>query len=220
MCFQIHLGLKDIRLVCLTFSIQTDKVGFSKVFLEFLVVEVILRISATIPPVTDMTSFVLLPTMSVEFVVTIKALFAKSAFRMTFEAGLVDCTWIVIAKSFVLAEFGVREKLVLMGKDFLVPSTKITHHLFVRFDMAMEIRPTQASHVTIFIGTVISQEKNGVLEDDILFILDTQVLIDLDEIGVGKFLKPLLGIVGEYHKRGLCLEFHVSPILVKSRHRG
>lgn len=73
--------------------------------------------------------------------------------------------------------------------------------------MAMQIRPSKASNITIFVGTIIPQKKNCVFENNILFIFDTQVLVNLDKIGVVKILKAFLSIIGEYHKRRFCLEF-------------
>lgn len=76
---------------------------FGEMLLELLVVQVILRIPATIPPVANMTSLMFLPAMGVQLIVAVKPLLAKSALGVTFEAGLVDSTWVVIAESLMFS---------------------------------------------------------------------------------------------------------------------
>src|ERR1700761_3735804 len=98
MCFQVHFRLEDICLVCLTFSVHTNKVLFCKVFLQFLVVEIILWISTSVSSIADVTSFVLLSTVGIEFVIPIEPLFAKAAFGMAFESRLVDSTRIIVSE--------------------------------------------------------------------------------------------------------------------------
>lgn len=215
MCFEVHLRLKNVRLIRLAFGIQADKMSIGKVLLEFLVIEVVLRIAAAVPSITDMTSLMPLPTMSIEFVVPIKSLFAESTVWMALEARLVDCTWVIITKSLMLAEFCISKQFVFMGEDLLVSGTEITHHFLVRLDVAVEIGPSQASYIAVFIRTVVSQEKDRIFEDDILFVFDTQVVVNLDKVGVGEILEPLLGIVGKYHKWRLCLDLYVNSILVE-----
>ena len=45
---------------------------------------------------------------------------------MALETTLVNCPWIIIAKSLVLSEFAEREKLMFMSEDLLISRTKIT----------------------------------------------------------------------------------------------
>ena len=71
--------------------------GVSKVLLELGIVQVVLWITAAIPPITNMAPLVSLSTVCVELVVAIKPLFAESALRMPLESRLIDCTWIIIS---------------------------------------------------------------------------------------------------------------------------
>jgi hypothetical protein len=98
---------------------------FFEMDLERVVVHVVLLLSATIPPVAYVTAFVLVSAVCVQLVVSIEALPTKTALRMAFEAALVDGTGVVVAELLVLAEFGRREELMLVGEDFLVARAKV-----------------------------------------------------------------------------------------------
>ena len=128
-------------------------------FLEFLVVQVILWISATVTPVANMTPFVLFSAVSVELVVAIEALSAKITFWMSLEARLVDCTRIVITKFLVSAEFTKGKELVFVGENFLVASAEVAHHFaMLSPDMTMEVGPAVACLIAVLVGTVVSKE--------------------------------------------------------------
>ena len=60
--------------------------SFGKVLFKFLIIEVILWIASTIPPITDMASLMLLSAVIIEFVVAIESLLAKLTFGMALEA--------------------------------------------------------------------------------------------------------------------------------------
>lgn len=91
--------------------------------LKLLIVEIILRVTSTISPITDVTSLVLLSTMIVKLVVTVKSLLTKTTFRMSFEARLIYRARVVITIFFVFSQFAKREKFVLVGEDLLVSGT-------------------------------------------------------------------------------------------------
>ncbi len=76
---------------------------------------------------------------------------------MALETTLVNCPWIIIAKSLVLSELAEREKLMFMGKNFLVSRTQIAHDLMMHtFDVSMKIGPSQASNIATGIGAIVS----------------------------------------------------------------
>lgn len=95
---------------------------------------------------------------------------------------------------------------MLMGEDLLVACAQITHDLAMPgFDMTMQVRPSQAGNVTIFVRTVIPQKQDCILQDFVFFIFDAQVLINFDKVLVFKLLKLLLGLVCEDNVRGFSL---------------
>jgi hypothetical protein len=63
----------------------------------------------------------LVSTVSVQLVVAVKPLPTESAFRMTLEARLIDGSWVIISKLFMLLEAVWRKKLMLMSENFLIP---------------------------------------------------------------------------------------------------
>lgn len=94
--------------------------------------------AAVVPSITDMALLVLLPTMGVQFIVTVESLATKATFRMPFESGLIDGSGVVISKLFVLSKFPGCEQLMFVGEHFLVAGAKITHDLAVLgLDMSM-----------------------------------------------------------------------------------
>ena len=159
MSFQVHLRFEYIGLICLALCIQTDKVDICKMLLQFLIVSVVLRLSTCVASIADVTPFMLLSTMKVQFVVSVETLSAEAAFWMPLEARLINSSWIVVTELLMLPQFAKREQLVLVGEDFLMASTEITHHLGMnRFDMTVEIWPSEASNIAVLVGTVVSQK--------------------------------------------------------------
>lgn len=100
---------------------------FSKVLLQLLIIEIVLRISTTVPTVADMTPLMLLTAMCVKLVVTVEAFLTKSAFRMALEARLIYCTWLVVASGFVPPKLCKGKRLVLMSKHLLVTDAQVAH---------------------------------------------------------------------------------------------
>ena len=75
---------------------------FAEVSFECIIVDKVLRVAAFIPSITNMTPLVLVSAVSIQLVVTIESLPAKSTFGMTFEASLIGCTRVVIAEFLML----------------------------------------------------------------------------------------------------------------------
>ena len=63
---------------------------------------------------------------------------------------------------------------MFMREDFLVSRTKITHDFAVfRLDMPMEVWPAETCYITLFVRTVVAEQKYGILEYNFLLIFDT-----------------------------------------------
>jgi hypothetical protein len=98
---------------------------FTEVYFERVIVDIVLLLSVLVPAVADVTTFVLVSTMCIQFVVSIEALSTKPAFRVSLETALVDRTGIVITKLLMLLQVGPCEKLVFVGEDFLISCAEI-----------------------------------------------------------------------------------------------
>jgi hypothetical protein len=57
-----------------------------EVLFQHLVIQVVLRMAAVVPSITDMTLLVIFPAMCVQLIVPIESLPAKATFWMPFEA--------------------------------------------------------------------------------------------------------------------------------------
>lgn len=116
---------------------------FFKVLLQHLIIQVILHLATWISPVADMAPFMFLPTVLIEFIVTIESFATKAAFWMAPKTTLVNGPWVVISKLLMPPEFSEREKFVLVGKDLLVAGAEVTHHFAMALlHMAMQVRPS------------------------------------------------------------------------------
>jgi hypothetical protein len=220
MSFQIHLRLEDIGLVGLTLCIKTYKMCFFEMLLQHLVIQVVLHLAARISPVADVASFVFLSAMLIELIVTIESLAAKATFWMTLESALVNSSWVVVTKFFMPPKLPIRKQIMLMSKDFLVASTQITKHFAVLlFDVAVQVRPSQACNIAVLIWTIVSEEENGVFKDDVFFVLDPKVHVQSHKIRLGKLFISLRSIVGKDHIRcfrlgqvSFCIESSGLPL--------
>lgn len=103
MCLEIHFRIKDDKLLLQALAVRTEEMVLSEVHLERIVVDVILLLStASFAPIANVTAFVLVPAMRVEFVVSVESLPAKAAFRMALETALIDGAGVVVAELLVL----------------------------------------------------------------------------------------------------------------------
>lgn len=114
-----------------------------KVIFKGIVVDVVLLLAVARPSIANVTPFMPVTTMSIQFVVSIEPLAAKATFRMSFETTLIDSPGNVIAVFFMSSQFCVGEELMLMRKHFFIPRAEITHSLsMLSFDMSMKVRPS------------------------------------------------------------------------------
>jgi hypothetical protein len=71
---------------------------FSEVDLQRVIIGVVLMLSRSIPTVTDVTPFMLIPTVFVELVITVEALSTKAAFWVSLKSTLFCTAWLVVAE--------------------------------------------------------------------------------------------------------------------------
>jgi hypothetical protein len=99
----------------------------SKVLLQGVVIQIVLRL-AWIQSIAYVTSFMLLSTMGVQFVVAVEMSPAKSAFWMSTKTTLIGSARFIVALFFMSLQLLFREQLMLMRKDFFIPRAEVAHH--------------------------------------------------------------------------------------------
>ena len=82
-------------------------------------------LTSTVPTIADVASLMLVAAMCIELVIAVKTLTTETTLRMAFETRLIHGARVVISVLFVLAEFGLSEKLMLVGEDLFVPRAEI-----------------------------------------------------------------------------------------------
>ena len=131
MRLQIHFRLEDDELLLQAFLIGAHEMVTPKVLLQRTVIDVILLLAAPTPSIADMTSFMFVPTVNVQLIVSIESLSTETAFRMPLETALVDSARMIISEFLMLAQLLRGEELMLMGEDFLISRAQIAQDLVV-----------------------------------------------------------------------------------------
>jgi hypothetical protein len=72
--------------------------------------------------------------------------------------------------------------------------------------MSMEVWPAETGYITIFVWTVVAEQKYGILVDNFLLVFDTQVLVYLGEFVVLKGFVTLRRIICKDDKTCLSLK--------------
>lgn len=94
-----------------------------------------------------------------------------------------------------------------MCKDLLIRRAKIAQLFMMNIlHMLMKAWPTPASNVTVCSRTVVAKEQNCVIMNLLLLVDDAQDVISLLEVGIGKVLIALIGIVCEDNIFCFCLQ--------------
>jgi hypothetical protein len=202
MCLQVHLRVEYGKLLLQALSVRAQEVVFPKVHLKGIVVDVVLLLPAPIvSSIADVTALVLVPTMRVKLVVSVKSLATEATFRVSLEAALIDRSGVIVAKLLMLPQLGIGEQLVLVGEDFLVSGAEITRmyqlasndtgispgwemqghipHCFVVrcLNMAMQIRPPQTGNVALAVGAVVLQQQPRIVEDACILKMYAEVVV-------------------------------------------
>jgi hypothetical protein len=101
MCLEVHLGLENHELLLQASLVQAEKMIASKVLFQRVIVNVVLRLAASAPSITDMATLVLVSAVSIQLVVAVEPYVTESAFRVALEPTLVDGARSVVPESFM-----------------------------------------------------------------------------------------------------------------------
>lgn len=193
----VQLGLEDDKLLLQASAVRAQEVVLLEVFLQLFIVEEVVGLSR-ISSVAEEASLVLHAAVLKQLVVVVEALAAEAAERVALETRLVSGAGLVVAVAHVLLQLLIAKELMLVGEDLLVASAEIAHALVVRrLDVPVEIGPAQAGKVAGLVGTVVSQQEDGVANNVLVCVLDADVGVGGGEVLVGVVFESLLGIVGE-----------------------
>jgi hypothetical protein len=103
MSFHVHLRLENNKLLLQTLLVQAQEMIFLEVILERIIVNIILLLASGGLSITNMTSFVAITTVSVQFIVAIEPLTAETTLGVTFETALINGSGNVVSVLLVLA---------------------------------------------------------------------------------------------------------------------
>lgn len=126
MGLQIHLRLKHDELLFQALLVQAKEVVFLEVILQRIVVDVVLLLAMSGSSIADVASLMPVTAVSIQFVISVKSLATETALWVTSETTLVNGTWDVVSVFLVFPQFRHGKEFMLVGKDLLVSSTKIT----------------------------------------------------------------------------------------------
>jgi len=79
---EIHFRVEDDELFLLAFLVQAREVIFAEMLLKRIIVDIVLRVVAASPSVTQMAPLVTFSAMSKQLVISIESLSTKAAFRV------------------------------------------------------------------------------------------------------------------------------------------
>lgn len=193
----VQLRLEDDKLLLQASAVRAQEVVLLEMLLQLFVVEEVVGLSR-ISSVAEEASLVLHAAVLKQLVVVIEALATEAAERVALETRLVSGAGLVVAVAHVLLQLLIAEELMLVGEDLLVTSAEIAHALVVRrLDVPVEVGPAQAGKVAGLVGTVVSQQEDGVADNVLVCVLDADVGVGGGEVLVGVVFESLLGIVGE-----------------------
>jgi lysylphosphatidylglycerol synthetase-like protein (DUF2156 family) len=142
MSLQIHFRVEDDKLLLQALLIRADEMVFSEMHLEGVVIDIVLRVSATIAAITQVAAFVAVTAMREQFIIAVEALTTETTLGMTLETRLILGARDVVSMLFVPTQVLDGEEIVFMGKDLFVAGAEIAH-LFVvdTLDVTVQIWP-------------------------------------------------------------------------------
>lgn len=144
MRLEIHFGIEYNKLLVQTLLIRTCEMVFTKMNVQGVVIDIVLRIAASSSPVADVAPLMLVSAMGKELVVAVEALAAKATFGVPLEATLINCSRIVVAVLFMFAKLCKGKEFMLVRKDFLVSRAEIT-----RLISCILVRKNEETHQSI-----------------------------------------------------------------------
>lgn len=200
MGFEIHLRLKYDKFLLKTFPVIADEVVLLEMFLQRIIVHVVMWLSR-VSPIAKEASLMLVAAMFVQLVAIVESGAAETAERMAPETRLICRTWLVISMAHVLRELLIRKHVMLVCKDFLVPSAEVAHLLVVGgTDMAMEVWPSETGEVAFGIWTIVSKQKNGVAHYVFTGVSNSDVVVGTGDFGGSVLFVTFRSIVGKDDK--------------------
>lgn len=187
---------------------------FLEVLFQCIVVQIVMGLPR-VPPIADETPLVLVSAMLVQFVAVVESLPTEAAQWMALETCLRDIARLVVSMRHMIVQCLICEKLMLVCKHFFIPCTEITHLLVMCGSyVSVEIWPAQGGHVTRHIWTIVPEQKHSITDNIFVRITNANVLVCAADIGTSVGLEALLGVVGEYYKRGWCSTVWAVFVLV------
>lgn len=203
MSLQIHLRVEYHELLLLALGVEAGMMIFVEMPLQRVVVLVVLRILAAGPSIAQMASLVLLSAVRVELVVAIESPPTEAALRMALEPALIDRAGVIVTELLVFPQLILREELMLVREDLLVPRAQVAHYPLMRApNMAMQVRPAHARDIARRVRAVVPEQEEGIFEDLGLLVCDAQIVVLLEEVGRFVLLVSLLILICEDHRRG------------------
>lgn len=136
---------------------------------------------------------------------------------MPFESSLVNGTRFVITLAHVFAELLIREHLMLVCEHLFVPGAEVAHLFMVHgADMTMQIWPAEAGEIAVAIGTVVSEEENGIAHNVFTGVSDPDIIVGTRDLRVLVLFETFAGVIRKNHKwRGslgiLCVSSTCPP---------
>jgi hypothetical protein len=142
MSLQVHFRIEDDKLLLQALLIRADEMVLSEMHLDSIVIDIVLRVSATITAITQVTTLVAVTAMREQLIIAVEALTTEATLGMALETGLVLGTRDVVSVLFVPTQVLDGEEVVFVGKDLFVAGAQITHLLVVdTLDVTVQIGP-------------------------------------------------------------------------------
>lgn len=214
--FQVHGGIEDDELLLHALGVGAWKVIPVEVLLQRVVVNKVSRVVSTGMPVAQVAALVSISTVSEQLILAIESLSAKATLRMTLKTTLVDSSWVVVTLPLVFPKLLLGEQLVLVRENLLIPGTQVAHDLLMCSPyVSMQIWPSQTCNIAARVWTVVPKQNHCVLEDLLLLVADTHVIVPEMKVRWYIFLELLLRFVCEDHRCCLCTAMRASLRLVQ-----
>jgi hypothetical protein len=181
--FQVHLRRKNNKLLVQARFLHAQKVILPIVQFQAIIVYIVLRLPSS--SIADKASFVFLSAVDVQLVIAIEPLSTEATFRMTFETALVYCSRVIISFPHMFSQLLVREQLMLVSEDLLMPGAQITNLLVMHGShMPVEVRPPQARHIAVAIRAVVAEKQHRILHYLVTLVPDAIIVIRERDIGI------------------------------------
>jgi hypothetical protein len=203
---EVEFSLEDNKLLFQALPVIAHEVVSLEVLLEGIVVHIVVWLPR-VTTVADEAAFVFVSAVLVELVIIIETSTAEAAEWMSTEACLVGSARLIIATPHMLRQLPISEHIMLVCEDLFVASAQVAHLLVVDgTNMPVEVLPTEAGKVAIWIRAVVAQEEDCVPNDILASIANADIIVGACNVGVGILLVALIRVVRKNDKRCICLD--------------